>query len=107
MPEREKHSLPSFSAYLNKGFALRQHASNMRDARQDPEISPSSVFLSLFHSFVFRLPSFQSLERDLKDSYLVDWIKAERAFTDDTLATACADSTPSRWKRCWWTSTSV
>ena len=85
MPEREKHSLPSFSAYLNKGFALRQHASNMRDARQDPEISPSSVLLSLFHSFVFRLPSFQSLERDLKDSYLVDWIKAERAFTDDTL----------------------
>ena len=85
MHESQTHSLPSFSAYLNKGFALRQHASNMRDARQDPEISPCSVFLALFHSFVFRLPSFQRLERDLKDSYLVDWIGAERAFGDDTL----------------------
>jgi Transposase DDE domain len=79
------HSLPSFSAYLNKGFALRQHAAAMGDARHNPKISPSSVFLSLFHSFVFRLPSFQSLERDLKDSHLVDWIGAERAFSDDTL----------------------
>lgn len=79
------HSLPSFSAYLNKGFALREHASRMRDARHQPDISPASIFLALFHSFVFRLPSFQRLEQDLRDSCLVDWIGAERAFTDDTL----------------------
>lgn len=85
MHERETHSLPSFSAYLNKGFALRQHAANMRDARRNPEISPGSVFLALFHSFVFRLPSFLRLERDLKDTCLVDWIGAERSFGDDTL----------------------
>ena len=85
MRDRKTHDLPSFSAYLNKGFALRQHASNMRDARHDPEISPASVFLALFHSFVFRLPSFQRLEGDLRDTYLVGWIGAERAFGDDTL----------------------
>ena len=83
--KEKTHSLPSFCAYLNKGFALRQHASNMRDARRDPDISPASVFLALFHSFVYRLPSLQRLERDLTDSHLVDWIGAERAFGDDTL----------------------
>jgi hypothetical protein len=84
MKERT-HQLSSFNRYLNKGFALRQHAAAMRDARHDPEISPSSVFLALFHSFVFRLPSFQQLDRELKHSHLVDWIGAERPFGDDTL----------------------
>jgi len=79
------HSLPSFATYLNKGFALREHAADMRDARQNPVISPSSVFLALFHAFAFRLPSFKRLERDLQDSCLVDWIGAERSFRDDTL----------------------
>jgi hypothetical protein len=84
MKERS-HSLPSFSAWLNKGFDLRAHAGQMSDARTDPEISPSSVFLTLFHSFVFRLPSFQQLDSELSHSYLQQWIGAERAFRDDTL----------------------
>jgi hypothetical protein len=79
------HSLPSFSAWLNKGFDLRQHAAQMKDARLDPDISPASVFLALFHAFVFRLPSFQQLDRELNHSYLPQWIGAERAFRDDTL----------------------
>lgn len=57
----------------------------MSDARTDPDISPSSIFLALFHSFVFRLPSFQQLDSDLAHSYLPQWIGAERAFRDDTL----------------------
>jgi Transposase DDE domain len=84
MKERT-HSLPSFSAWINKGFALRQHAARMRDARLDPEISPASVFLALFHAFVFRLPSFQQLDSELSHSHLQRWICAERAFRDDTL----------------------
>jgi hypothetical protein len=79
------HSLPSFSAWVNKGFDLRTHAGRMSDARTDPEISPSSVFLALFHSFVFRLPSLQQLDSELSHSYLQHWIGAERAFRDDTL----------------------
>jgi hypothetical protein len=79
------HSLPSFSAWLNKGFDLRAHASQMSDARADPEISPSSIFLALFHSFTFRLPSFQQLDSELNHSQLQRWIGAERAFRDDTL----------------------
>jgi hypothetical protein len=79
------HSLPSFSAWLNKGFDLRQHAARMKDARLDPDISPASVFLALFHGFVFRLPSFQQLDSELSHSYLQHWIGAERAFRDDTL----------------------
>jgi hypothetical protein len=84
MKERT-HSLPSFSAWLNKGFDLRAHAAQMSDARTDPEISPASIFLALFHGFVFRLPSFQQLESDLAHSYLQHWIGAERPFRDDTL----------------------
>lgn len=57
----------------------------MTDARIDPEISPTSVFLALFHAFVFRLPSFQQLDADLSHSYLQRWIGAERSFRDDTL----------------------
>lgn len=79
------HSLPSFSTYLNKCFDLRFHASQMRDSRQPPEISPTSVFLALFHAFVFRLPSFQQLDADLTHSCLQRWIGAERSFHDDTL----------------------
>ena len=84
MKERA-HSLPSFSAWLNKGFDLRAHADQMSDARTGPEISPSSIFLALFHSFVFRLPSFQQLDSELAHSHLQRWIGAERAFRDDTL----------------------
>jgi hypothetical protein len=78
-------SLLSFSTYLNKGFDLRRHARQMSDARTHPEISPPSVFLALFHAFVFRLPSFQQLDTELSHSYLQNWIGAERAFRDDTL----------------------
>ena len=84
MKERT-HSLPSFSAWLNKGFDLRAQAARMADARTDPEISPSSIFLAMFHSFVFRLPSFQQLDSELAHSHLQDWIGAERGFRDDTL----------------------
>ena len=83
--KEESHSLPSFSAWLNKGFDLRGHARRMTDARTEPEISASSVFLALFHSFVFRLPSFQQLDRELSHTYLQNWIDAERPFRDDTL----------------------
>jgi hypothetical protein len=79
------HSLPSFSTYLNKCFHLRFHASQMADARQDPEISPASVFRALLYAFVFRLPSFQQLDADLAHSHLQKWIGAERPFRDDTL----------------------
>ena len=57
----------------------------MADARTAPEISPTSVFLALFHSFVFRLPSLQQLDRELSATYLQSWIGAERPFRDDTL----------------------
>jgi hypothetical protein len=77
-------SLLSFSTYL-KGFDLRPHAGQMADARTDPEISPASVFLALFHAFVFRLPSFQQLDNELSHSYLQNWIGAERPFHDDVL----------------------
>lgn len=77
--------MPSFSAWLNKGFHLRGHAAQMADARTEPEIAASSIFLAVFHSFVFRLPSFQQLDSELAHSHLQHWIGAERAFGDDTL----------------------
>ena len=83
--EDRTHSLSSFSAWLNKGFDLRAHARQLTDARTAPEISPASVFLALFHAFVFRLPSFQQLDSELAHSHLQRWIGAERTFRDDTL----------------------
>jgi hypothetical protein len=84
MKERT-HTLPSFSAYLNKAFHLRDLVARLTDARHDPEISPQSIFLALFHSFAFRLPSLQQLEAELQHSFLPQWIGAERPFHDDTL----------------------
>ena len=84
MKERT-HSLPAFSTWLNKGFALRQHAARMADARRAPEISPASIFLALFHAFAFRLPSLQQLDSELSHTYLQHWIGAERGFRDDAL----------------------
>lgn len=83
--EEKAHSLPAFSTYLNKVFGFRDHVALLTDARQAPDISPQSVFLALFHSFAFRLPSLQQLEADLQHSYLQQWIGAERPFRDDTL----------------------
>ena len=79
------HSLPSFSTYINKVFHFRSLLESLSDSRLDPEISPQSVFLALFHAFLFRLPSLRQLETDLQHSYLTQWIGAERPFRDDTL----------------------
>src|SRR5437870_10118615 len=57
----------------------------MSDARTDPEISPSSIFLALCHSRVCRLHSLQQLDSRLAHSHLQNRIGAERAFRDDTL----------------------
>jgi Transposase DDE domain len=79
------HELPSFARYLNKVFDFRTAAARLIDARRDPAISPSAVFLATFHSFVFRLPSFQQLECELAQPALQRWIGAGRAFGDDVL----------------------
>jgi hypothetical protein len=66
------HEIPSFARYLNQDqvFGFRAAAGQLADARQDPEISPQSVFLAAFYGFVFRLPSFQQLESDLAQPQL-------------------------------------
>ncbi len=79
------HSLPSFFQYINKVFRFRSHLPSLSDARLDPDISPQSVFLTLFYGFVFRLPSFQQIEAELAHSFLPQWIGVERPFTDDVL----------------------
>jgi hypothetical protein len=79
------HTLPSFATYINKVFAFRSHLPHLADSRHDPDISPQTIFLALFHSFAFRLPSMQQLETDLASPSLQGWTGAERAFRDDTL----------------------
>ncbi len=85
MPEAIGHQLPSFLGYLNKVFHFREALPSLRDGRQDPEIPPRSVFLSLFYGFAFRLTSFQQIEADLAQPHLQRWAEAPRAFRDDTL----------------------
>ena len=82
---RAAHELPSLARYLNKVFDFRSATASLTDARLDPEIPPSAVFLAAFHGFVFRLPSFQQLEAELTQPALQRWIGAVRAFRDDVL----------------------
>ena len=85
MQGRSTHTLPSFTAYANKVFHLREALPSLHDARQDPEIPPATVFQALFYAFVFRLCSFKELEADLAQPQLQHRIDAPRAFRDDTL----------------------
>jgi hypothetical protein len=70
---------------VNKVFHLRRLGEDLTDARDDPYISPQTVFLALFYGFLFRLPSFLQLEADLAEPQLQQWIGAPRAFRDDVL----------------------
>jgi hypothetical protein len=79
------HELPSFCRYLNKVFDFRAAVATVTDARIEPEISPSTVFLAAFHGFVFRLRSFQQLEAEVSHPAFQNWIGAPRAFRDDVL----------------------
>jgi len=83
--DKPVHELPSFARYLNKVFDFRTLAASLADSRCGPEISPSAVFLAVFHGFAFRLPSFQQLEAELSQPALQQWIGADRAFRDDVL----------------------
>lgn len=83
--DKPPHELPSFARYLNKVFDFRTAAASLTDSRHDPEISPATVFLSTFHGFVFRLPSFQQMEAELAQPALQRWVGADRAFSDDVL----------------------
>ena len=79
------HELPSFCRYLNKVFDFRRAAASLTDSRCDPGISPSTVFLTAFHGFVFRLPSFQQMESELAQPALQRWVGASRAFSGGVL----------------------
>lgn len=83
--DSQGHRLPSFAGYLNKVFGFRRLAAGLYDARTDPDFSPQSVFLAVFHGFVFRLRSFQQLEADLSQPAFQHWIGAPRALSDDVL----------------------
>lgn len=83
--DRPSHEIPSFARYLHKVFDFRTATAGLTDARQDPDISPQSVFWAAFYGFVFRLPSFQQLESDLAQPSLQHWIGSARAFGDDVL----------------------
>ena len=85
MQDTPSHELPSFTRYINRVFHFRRRLADLRDGRQEPDISPRSVFLAAFHGFLFRLRSFKELEADLKERPLRDWIGAERSFGDDVL----------------------
>ena len=77
--------MPSFSGYINKVFHFRKALSTLRDRRQNPDISPKTIFLSLFYAFVFRFTSFRQLEADLAQPHLQRWAETPRAFGDDVL----------------------
>jgi hypothetical protein len=93
--DRPAHELPSFIRYLNKVFDFRAAVATLADARVEPEIPPSAVFLAVFHGFVFRLPSFQQLQAELAHPAFQNWIGAPRAFQDDVLRySLCGFSLP-------------
>jgi len=93
--DRPVHELPSFSRYLNKVFDFRTAVATVTDARIEPEIPPSAVFLATLHGFVFRSRSFQQLEAEISHPAFQNWIGAPRAFRDDVLRySLCGFSLP-------------
>ncbi len=93
--DRSVHELSSFARYLNKVFGFRAAVAALADSRVEPEIPPAAVFLATFHSFVFRLRSFQQLEAEISHAAFQNWIGAPRAFRDDVLRySLCGFSLP-------------
>jgi len=76
---------PLWPAYLPKVFDFRTASATLSDARQDPDISSQAVFWAAFCGFVFRLPSFQQREADLRQPSLPHGIGSPRAFRHDVL----------------------
>jgi len=93
MHATQNHELPSFFGYLRKVFHFREAVARLGDGRQDPDISPQTVFLSLFHGFVFRLSSFLQLEADLAQPHLQHCTEAPGAFGNDVLRYSLASFT--------------
>ncbi len=83
MQEHATHTLPSFTTYINNVFGFRDAVARLRDARHDPEIATRTVFLALFHAFVFRLGSVRQLEAELDQPQFQHSIGAPRDFSDD------------------------
>ena len=52
MQDIPHHRLPSFTRYVHQVFAFHRSLATLHDARQAPDISPSSVFLAAFHAFL-------------------------------------------------------
>src|ERR1700745_1490080 len=99
--ERPTHTLPSFTTYVNKVFHLREALPSLRDARQDPEIPPATVFEALFYAFVFRLRSFKELEADLLSPSSNIALTPHARFVTTRCATAWLVLLWSHWKICW------
>jgi hypothetical protein len=85
MHTTQNHELPSFSGYLREVFHFPKAVANLRDGRQDPEISRQTVLLALFHGFGLRPSSFLQLQADLGQPQLQHCTEAPRAFGDDVL----------------------
>jgi len=85
MQDIPHHRLPSFTRYVHQVFDFRRSLATLRDARQDPDLSPRCVFLAAFHGFLFRLRSFQAREAELREPALQQAIGADRPFGDDVL----------------------
>ena len=51
----------------------------LKDARQDPDISPQAVFRALLYGLVFRTRSMKQIEAEVADKHFQRWIGAPRA----------------------------
>lgn len=58
--------LGRLARYLDRHWDFRDNLAVIRDARQDPEVPTSAVFLSVFGMHAVRLGSFNGLEQQLK-----------------------------------------
>jgi hypothetical protein len=65
---KSRDKLPQFEKYVCQTFDLPRLLKGFTDSRRDPDIPTFDVANSLFHTALFRIPSINALEGDLKEA---------------------------------------
>ena len=59
--------LPNFLRYVNKVYGLSQIIDSMQDECENADVSPQTIFMSVFLCLLMRLGSFRQLEFEVKN----------------------------------------
>ena len=70
--------LPNFFRYVNKVYGFSEILDSMKDKRPDTEITPQTIFLSVFICCLLRFGSLNRLEFEAKNKRLSKFLKTDK-----------------------------